>query len=251
MSALLQQMRQDNPSGLWPLQEASGTTAKDYSGNGINGTYTGSVTPGGRSTALGVGPDFSGGYVDIPDHALLSPQAGAAGKFTLEIWAYADSLPANAASWFFNKAQNNAGAGDAYEWGIGINNLDAWTSHPVLYQNVWYAGGAAIMAVPLSTDSGIETVVTGRLYQFVTVFDRAVPLSSTWHDAVVKASTGTLQNAVNGTAGDSIVRIGHRGDNSGVAWDGVLQYAAVYPTVLSNDRIMSHFKAGVRSRVVY
>jgi hypothetical protein len=38
VSALLRQMMQDSPAGLWPLADTSGTVAADVSGFARNGT---------------------------------------------------------------------------------------------------------------------------------------------------------------------------------------------------------------------
>ena len=34
----------DRPAAYWRLDDTSGTTAADFSGNGLNGTYAGGVT---------------------------------------------------------------------------------------------------------------------------------------------------------------------------------------------------------------
>lgn len=66
--SLASEILADSPYGYWPLDDASGTTAVDASGNGRDGTYTGGVTlaqPGlvGDAVAL----DGSTGYVDFGD----------------------------------------------------------------------------------------------------------------------------------------------------------------------------------------
>jgi hypothetical protein len=58
-----------NPLGYWKLNESSGTTAIDYSGNGRNGTYSGTVTVGAfAGPDGGVYPTFTAGQVTIPDN---------------------------------------------------------------------------------------------------------------------------------------------------------------------------------------
>lgn len=60
--------------GLWKLDELSGTTAIDSSGNGHNGTYTGTVTLGNTSllpSGTGKSAAFSDtGYVSLPTGVL-------------------------------------------------------------------------------------------------------------------------------------------------------------------------------------
>jgi prepilin-type N-terminal cleavage/methylation domain-containing protein len=74
--------------GYWPLDETSGSAASDQSGNGRNGTYTGSSTlnqaplgsMGGRSV------DFvsQGGHVDLGVVSAFSPTSGG---WTMAAWA--------------------------------------------------------------------------------------------------------------------------------------------------------------------
>jgi type II secretory pathway pseudopilin PulG len=75
----------DSPVGYWRLDETSGTTAKDSSGNGNNGTYSGGVTLN-QQSILSDGNaaatfDGSSGYVEIPYNASLNPPI-----FSIEAW---------------------------------------------------------------------------------------------------------------------------------------------------------------------
>lgn len=74
-----------NPTAYWPLNEAIGNTAYDYSGNRFDGTYTG-VTLG--QPGVGDGdtcPRFNGAsYVNVYSAALASAFSGTVG--TLMIW---------------------------------------------------------------------------------------------------------------------------------------------------------------------
>ena len=56
-----------SPAAFWKLDEASGTTAVDSSGNGYNGTYSGAYTlQAGKTPAGGQSVDFTGGEVTTP-----------------------------------------------------------------------------------------------------------------------------------------------------------------------------------------
>lgn len=69
-----------NTVGLWHLNEGSGTTAKDSSGNGNNGTITAAAYV---DTILGKGLSLDGSskYITVPNSAPLNP----ASAITLEI----------------------------------------------------------------------------------------------------------------------------------------------------------------------
>ena len=82
-------VKADNPIGYWRLNETSGTTAADLSGNRNNGTYSPAVTLGQPGLPLGVPGDkavlFDGasatatGRVVVPNSATLNPP-----KITME-----------------------------------------------------------------------------------------------------------------------------------------------------------------------
>jgi hypothetical protein len=83
-----------NPSGLvgyWPLNEGTGTTAYDMSGNGNNGSWNGSTTNGSYYTAGKVGPwagtfDGSTDAITIGTVSVLNP-----GTITVAAWIYPKS----------------------------------------------------------------------------------------------------------------------------------------------------------------
>ena len=68
---------------IWPLDEASGTTARDATGTGHDGTYAGAVTLGGSGAPQNgnAAATFSGGDVTVPYSADLNP-----GTYTVEAW---------------------------------------------------------------------------------------------------------------------------------------------------------------------
>src|SRR5215469_8556155 len=77
-----------NPVGFWPLNETSGTTAFDVSGNGNNGTYQSGVTLG----AAGVpNPPFVG----FATNSVASGFSGSAGDSSCVTLT---NLPINAAT---------------------------------------------------------------------------------------------------------------------------------------------------------
>src|ERR1039458_3012785 len=80
----------DGPLGFWPLNESSGTTATDVTGNGHNGTYTGGFTLGQAGIGDGeTAASFNGstGYVTVPDASALRLVP----PFSIESWVYPSS----------------------------------------------------------------------------------------------------------------------------------------------------------------
>lgn len=86
-----QTVLQDGPVGYWRLQETSGTTAEDSSGNGNPGTYTGGFTLGQTGpfgTETGVLFNGSTGYVTVPSNSKLQLTS----PFSLEMWSKITTL---------------------------------------------------------------------------------------------------------------------------------------------------------------
>lgn len=74
----------DNPVGYWPLDETSGTTIADLSGNGRNGSIVGSYTlnqagPGTAERAI----VFASAVIEIPYSAVFNTTSA---NFTAEAW---------------------------------------------------------------------------------------------------------------------------------------------------------------------
>ncbi|HET8893357.1 MAG TPA: LamG-like jellyroll fold domain-containing protein [Gaiellaceae bacterium] len=73
--------------GYWPLDETTGTTARDQAASPANGTYGGGVTLGGAGairTSTDYAPAFDGstGYMSVPSTSKLQPTK----SLTLEAW---------------------------------------------------------------------------------------------------------------------------------------------------------------------
>lgn len=228
--SLTRQILQDNPVGYWPLDEVSGTTAFDRSGNGRNGTYTGAVTLNARDMVPGSkGPDFIGGYVSLGDMAAWSPHAGAAGVMTLEAFIRGDTF--SSASILTKRATSN------YEWSFYATggNILAALMEPA-------PGGTAV------TEASSDKLVIGILHHIAWTYNRATPLTIVYLDGVeVARSTAFTGNSADTGAeariGGSPVDIG--------AFDGSIAHAALFPTELSAARIKAHYEAGIRNGVSF
>src|SRR6185295_442818 len=143
----------DSPVSYWRLGEASGSTAADERGaNG--GTYVGSPTLGAAGALAGdpntaVVVNGSSQYVNVPDAATLSPEAGATGKLSLEAWVKVASLPASGPGTVMSK-----GSGSGYEYALRVRNSGA------VELILWSPGGATYQALV----SGASLVTPGTWY---------------------------------------------------------------------------------------
>ncbi len=95
------------PIGRWALDESSGSTAIDSSGNGHNGTLVNAPTriAGKTGNALRFnGVDQS---VDIADSDLFSPHVGPSGEMSVSAWVRLASLPSLRAPFVVKGNDNN------------------------------------------------------------------------------------------------------------------------------------------------
>lgn len=229
MSALLRQMLQDAPAGLWPLDETSGTTAFDRSGFARNGTYVGSPTLG-VATMLGRAVDLNGStqYVDLGDNAAWS-----ASDFTAEVWVQQDTVASEMV--FIGKFGNG---GSLAEWLLWAGATAALAD---IYNNTAndYLRYQHAQTPPAPAGVMTQWAITGTSAQ-VTL----------WRNAVALGTDTTVNNTPrqgDTTAPMLVGRRGLSGDERPL--DGKAAYAAYFGSVLSADRIKAHYQAGSRAGV--
>jgi RHS repeat-associated protein len=208
----------DNPAGYWRLGEPAGSgMAADASPNGINGLYQGGVTPGQPGPLTG-DPDtstaFNGssGYVGLGTPAALRPD-----QLTLEAW-FKTSVAANMtilrSRW--------------YGYSLGTN-----ASGQVV--------GSVCGSSTCFTAGSLTSLADGR-----------------WHHVVLtKSNTWGVNLYVDGSSASTVpspgttyygttpggIAIGRDGDFDGSYFNGSIDEVAIYPTVLSLQRITAHYQA--------
>jgi hypothetical protein len=223
----------DQPVGYWRLNEKSGITAKDFSGNGYDGTLAatgvtqnqpGALTGAGDSDASA---SFSGsiGTVEIPYNANLNTSV-----FSAEIWAKATG---GAGTHRSPMTQRNIAGGGPYAYGFMVYaGMD----------NTWTA----------SVGDGITASGTG----WKNIIGPAVILN-TWNHLVLTYDGTKASLYVNGTlVGTNTtpyapntsrpLRIG-AGATEGVGtyyFNGSLDEAALYDYPLSATQIAAHYNSG-------
>lgn len=209
----------DTPSGYWPGKESSGTTAYDLSGNGNNGSYSGSYTLG--ATGIGDGEtivNFTGGQMAVPDTAPLRLGSGA---LSVEAWINPSSL-ASYATLFDNTSAGGRGYSAFINAGAGSTG-------------VYVTLGDSANPGEMTISSGITT---SNLYYFA-----------------LTSSGSTLKIYLNASLVlNTSITAGPDNSNSGVTFfgnpsggGGLLQGLggkfAVYNYVLTSTQISNHYAA--------
>lgn len=212
----------DTPAVLLALDEASGATATDSSGNGHNGTYTGTVTYGETGPISGhtaVKFDANGEYVSTADTF-----AYPGGNFALEIWFKGSTKPASGEAAILS-------LGDSVNASLYSPNLTIDASGHVTVHAVDNTGTVSITGATDVTDGSWHHIVatarsggTLKLYIDGALDDDPVAFGTLWGATALKLWVGA------GTG------YAHRiGDISGTA-----AWAALYGHSLTAKRVLAH-----------
>ena len=208
--------------GHWKLNETSGTTASDSSGNGRNGTYTNAPTlnqTGQCSTAVSF--DGSDDYVTIADNAEFSKHTST-GQ-TVAGWVKVTTIPSTGTSRAPIAAK---GTSSAWEWALYVYRNDSTT---------WYAG-ASYWQQSGSTHNEIgystTTFTTGTWVHVAMTFAPGVANKLYVNGSLVATGTTFTGSPYDGTRS---VQIGRRED--GKYLNAVIDDVRVYNRVLSASDI--------------
>ncbi len=214
----------DSPLAYWKLDESSGTTAVDSSGNGRDGTYAGGYTLsqsgiGGTNTAVLF--DGSTAYVDFGNPAAFDIATG----LTLEAWV----KTSDSGYQYVLVKWGAAGGSDAYHLRIDFDGRAYFTTS---------LGGSYEGARDLN---GVSALNDGDWHHLVATYDGAH--ERIYVDGVVESSlaaSGSLAVV------SSALRAGGLSDgtNTGNWLTGTLDDVAIYGTALSAARILAHYEAG-------
>lgn len=228
--SLLRQMMLDAPAGLWPLDETLGTQARDVSGNARHGTYVNAPTLG-VATAVGRAADLNGSnqYVDLGDNAAWS-----ASSFTASIWVQQDTVATEMV--FIGKFGNG---GSLAEWLLWAGASSALAD---IYNNTAndYLRSQFSSTPPAPAGAMTFWGITGTSAQ-VTLWRNGTALLT---DTTVNATPRQGDTSAPMLVG----RRGLAGDERPL--DGKVAFAAYYGSVLTADRMMAHYQAGLRQGVV-
>lgn len=215
----------DSPVGFWELDEASGTSAADSSGNSHTGTYLNTPT-------LAVAPLITAGNavtflatslqsVDIP----LSAAFAANGKITLEAWI--KTTQSGAAN------PNFVGA----DPGTGVRYFQFRLGASGQLEAIFFDSGGT----PHTFDGSV-VVNDGNAHHVAVTYDAAHVIF--YVDGNLDTSTAATFILL-GTSPD--VFIGARTTDSGSNFTGTIDEVALYTAALTGTRIAAHHAAGIAS----
>ncbi|MGH3009674.1 MAG: RHS repeat-associated core domain-containing protein [Gaiellaceae bacterium] len=213
-------VRNDAPAAYYPLDDTSGSTAVDASGNGNNGAYSGSYSLGQAGalagSSAGSAVAFNGGNVTASASGLdLSP----GGVNTVEFWVKWDgtssvmpfSFSSFSSLWFANGDFGfNTGCGDIY--GIAAPSANTWHYVVAEFYNGLPQDGARLW---------IDGQEKSLSVQFGTPCSRTIGSSF----------------AISGDTTDSSYRMG-----------GSIDEVAVYGYPLSYYQIAAHYAEALHNR---
>jgi hypothetical protein len=212
----------DTPALFAMLNESSGTTFGDSSGNGRtltkNGTITLGVSTGMTNVATGV--TFGGTTSDFISRATESA-LNITGDLTYEAWFKISALPG--AQWYF-MSKGFDGTNSSY--GFFVNSAGA------LNVNAFGVGGAGMVAGgAVSTGSWHHVVFTRSGANGVIYLDGVSTVTSSGMSGPSATTTRFMVGAadLNGTANSPIT--------------GSMAAIAVYNTALSGARVSAHYAA--------
>lgn len=223
--SLQHQIMQDTPSGYWPLDETSGTTAFDRSGNGRDGTYVNA--PALNQDQFFRSPRFtaaSSQRVEIPDQAAFD----LIDTFTVSSWFRLATTGTIRA--LVSKGQDSFCMRHEVDGKIGFFKSQVGTpsrgSHNTMLSTEGWNHVAATKPPGTTTPdvlfNGVLSVQAGATGSFVA---NALKLAI---GADIEVGGPTYVNHM----------------------DGWIAHVAFFPSVLSADRIKAHYEAGLRGGIM-
>ena len=203
----------DSPYAYWKLNEPSGTTATDYSGNGRNLTYNGTYTLNqtglgtlGKAVVMGANSYISGALTGSPFDS----------SWTFEAWYQPTNWTANTPKGIFQYGVTED------KWGLRHSDISIAEGVLQLYKN-----GAVISSSPSAS-------VNNTLQHVVATFDGTNV--KMYKNGSLVQTTATSPYA----AGNQTMFLNYN-NNAGRATYGILQHVSLYTTALSATRISAHY----------
>ena len=213
--------------GHWALDEGTGTTATDSSGNGNNAAWSGTLAGTSGYYSAGKNQSWAGSFdgstdvITIPDASSLD----FTGSGTLAAWVFVFGLPASGdTNWIALKGSSG--------WGMGIRLIN--NSGTGQFSADVVTGGS------LQSAQG-TTVTTGTWYHVACVFDSTAQTVSLYVNGSFVTSAPTPANTLR-IGGDSSI-----GNYPGGAqvWNGLIQDVRLYNVALSATDLEQLFTLGV------
>lgn len=209
-----------DPIAYWKLDETTGTTATDSSGNGHHGTYTGTYSLASVEGPDGVSyVDLAGGYITVPDDDVFSMDT--ASGLTLFACILPDDTDTGR-EFIISKG----GVSSRYEWEMTINNLSGGQIWMIVYRNS-DANALSSKYVDSAITAGEWNIATTRIGSPVYNADSDIFVNTALE---LTAGAGSTQSGTYGNITAPVV-IGNRNDNpaSGAqSFRGTIAHVAVF-----------------------
>lgn len=204
-----------SPTGYWKMQDTSGTTAGDSSGNGRNGTYVGSPILGGTAGPDGRNyPTFTGSMT-VPDNDAFSINTSGNGFSLFVIFKSTDSTA-------ISRTVASKGATNNHEWELIYTGSTGGLIFYTLASNSALIRSGTI-TLPVSTSLWRAVLITKTNAAAVPVmyFNGTTP-------SVTSGGTGS-GTYTNGTAQVSFAG----SSNNGAQYAGSEAHVATFSSALS------------------
>jgi hypothetical protein len=220
----------DSPLAAWLLQETSGTTAADSSGNSRNATYYNSPTlnqagPGNIAKSV-LMATASSQYAKSSKIAAFA--VAPSDNWTMEAWFKISTLPASGTQYSFISVNDDIGGAAATQ--------TAWI---YMRDNGTIAGQSALVTYGYLTIGSTGTYNNGA-WHYAALTGASGGDMTLYVDGVNVASTSTARRT---TTQNNDVGIGIF-QNSYNYLNGNIAAAAFYNSCLSSTRITAHYNAG-------
>jgi len=218
----------DSPAGFWQLNETSGTTAADSSGNSRDGTYIGSPT----LTTTGVVLNGTSQYIDIAS-SFFDAIGNSNQAYTFEIWG--KWTVDTSVAIFFDKGDANAPAEFTQ---LSVKNISSVPGALQCYANEAGIGSATAQYTGSSSNDGVYHHVVGQ--RRVTT-DGGEETLSLYLDGISRANVAWAQ--VNSYTSTDNLLIGAYPIGPIAFFPGTLFKAAVYMHSLTDAQVLAHYQA--------
>ncbi|CAB4736415.1 MAG: hypothetical protein F2681_12780 [Actinobacteria bacterium] len=223
-------VRADNPSIYWLLDETTGTSAADFSGNGKNGTYTPAYTMNqadGLATNAGTAVLLGAAGRIVCNTSVANPTA-----LTLEMWFKTNTTTGGKLIGFESTTGATSPTSDRLVYmrnngrivygGWGANTVITTPAAKVYNDNVWHH----LVVTATGASGGTQT---SSIY-----IDGALTISGT--------TTATTNYTGFWRVGSGTIGTGGTFPTS-ATFAGTVDHIAVYTTVLTSTRIAAHYAA--------
>ena len=212
----------DSPTVYWPLNETTGTTITDATGNGNGGTYVGSPTL--NQTGIG---DGSGAVLFASASSQYAKGTtvlqSTTNNWSVECWVKLNaSSSGNTDGMFVHNGNNGPGGGAG--WGVGLH------------------GGTGLEYYLAHVDAVAMSYTFADFLWHHVVLVRNAGTAAAWVDNVQTGNTTTEAPGAPGNfAGLTVAAEAQLATGYARFVDATIAKAAIYPVALSTTQISNHF----------